>query len=98
MLKQKKTQNKKSHFKINKKVAAEMTNTEDGAGALRAIAVGEQMFYEFDESHNINVHVTPGLKFGAGTNLYYEDSPVFTIDVKFSDNKFVLSDIKTDDE
>ena len=84
-------------FKFNKKVLAEMTNHEDGAGALRAIAVGEQMYYEFDENHNANVFVTPGLKFGAGTNLYYGDSPVLKIDVSLNDDKFVLGDIKSDE-
>lgn len=50
-------------FKLGNKVISEFTNTEDGQGTLRAIAVGDQIAYEIDDEHNVTVNVTPGLQF-----------------------------------
>lgn len=50
-------------FKLGNKVINEFTNTEDGQGTLRAIAIGDQIAYEIDEDHSVRVNVTPGLQF-----------------------------------
>ncbi|MBR3288833.1 MAG: hypothetical protein IKI71_03635 [Lachnospiraceae bacterium] len=84
-------------FKFNNKVIGNMVNLEGGDGALRTIVVGEQIAYEFDEEHNIKVNVIPGIKFGPGTNIYYEESPTLVADVKYS-NEFKLSNIRITEE
>ncbi len=50
-------------FKMKNKVISETTDTEDGQGTLRAIAVGDQITYDFDDKHNVKVNVTPGKQF-----------------------------------
>lgn len=85
-------------FKLRNKVISQMVNHEDGYGTLRALAVGEQIAYEFDEKHNIKVNVTPGIKFGPGVNLFYEETPTFSAEVKLKGNKFALSNIKLAEE
>lgn len=85
-------------FKLNNKVISQMTNHEDGYGTLRALAVGEQIAYEFDDEHNIKVNVTPGIKFGPGINLFYDETPTFSADVKLSGNKFTMNNIKLSEE
>ena len=50
-------------FKLGKNVIAETTNTEDGAGTIRSLAVGDQIAYEIDDEHNVIVNVTPGIEF-----------------------------------
>lgn len=55
--------NKDIKFKIKNKVISEFTDTEDGQGTLRALAIGDQISYEFDDKHNIKVNVTPGKQF-----------------------------------
>lgn len=103
-------------FKLGKKVIAEITNTEDGSGTIRALAVGDQIAYEMDDEHNIIVNVTPGIEFvsvrtieevekdislgsdgekiivnnpagasiGTTTVLFYDEMPVFSMDVKLN--------------
>lgn len=56
-------------FKIGNKVISEFTNTEDGEGTLRAIAIGDQIAYEIDDEHNVKVNVTPGLQFVSVTTM-----------------------------
>lgn len=81
-------------LKIKNKSIAEVTNSEDGQGPIRGIAVGEQIAYEFDENHNIKVNVVPGVKFGVGSSLYYEDMPTLSADVKYDNGSFKLSNIR----
>lgn len=50
-------------FKLGRKVISEVTNTEDGQGTIRALAVGDQITYEIDDDHTIIVNVTPGIEF-----------------------------------
>ena len=50
-------------FKHNDKTILDFTNTEDGQGTLRAIAIGDQISFDFDDEHNMKVNVTPGLQF-----------------------------------
>ena len=50
-------------FKAGNKVVSEFTNTEDGQGTLKAIAIGDQIAYDIDDDHTIHVNVTPGLQF-----------------------------------
>ncbi len=85
-------------LKLKNRKIAEVENTEDGEGALRAVAIGEQIAYEFDEDHNIKVNVTPGVKFGVGSNLYYEDMPIISADVKLEKDKLELSNIRLNEE
>lgn len=49
-------------FKVKNKQIAEFTNTEEGQGTLRALAIGDQISYDFDDNHNITVNVTPGMQ------------------------------------
>lgn len=85
-------------LKLKNRKIAEVVNTEDGEGALRAIAIGEQIAYEFDEEHNIKVNVIPGVKFGVGSSLYYEDMPTISADVKLNKDKLELSNIRLNEE
>lgn len=55
--------NKDIKFKMKNKVISEFTDTEDGQGTLRALAIGDQISYDFDEKHNVKVNVTPGKQF-----------------------------------
>lgn len=103
-------------FKLGKKVISEITNTEDGEGTIRSLAVGDQITYEIDDDHNVIVNVTPGIEFvtvrtveevekdmqigsdgekiimnnpagmsvGTTTVLYYDNMPVFSMDVKLN--------------
>lgn len=50
-------------MKLGKKVISETTNTEDGEGTIRSLAVGDQITYEIDDDHNVIVNVTPGIEF-----------------------------------
>ena len=50
-------------FKLRNKVISEVTNTEDGQGSIRSLAVGDQIIYEIDDDHSIIVNVTPGIEF-----------------------------------
>lgn len=50
-------------FKVNNKVLTEATNHEDGQGTLRAIAVGDQVSFDFLDDHKVTLSVTPGLQF-----------------------------------
>ena len=50
-------------FKLGNKVISEITNTEDGQGSIRSLAVGDQIIYEIDDDHNIVVNITPGIEF-----------------------------------
>ena len=49
-------------FKLNNKEIANFTNTVEGQGTLRALAIGDQISYDFDNKHNIIVSVTPGMQ------------------------------------
>lgn len=55
--------NKDIKFKMKNKVISEVTDTEDGQGTLRALAIGDQISYDFDDKHNVKVNVTPGKQF-----------------------------------
>ena len=55
--------NKDIKFKMKNKVISEVTDTEDGQGTLRALAIGDQISYDFDNKHNVKVNVTPGKQF-----------------------------------
>lgn len=85
-------------LKLKNRKIAEVENTEDGEGALRAVAIGEQIAYEFDEDRNIKVNVIPGVKFGVGSSLYYEDMPTISADVKLEKDKLELSNIRLNEE
>lgn len=85
-------------LKLKNKKIAEVVNTEDGEGTLRALAIGEQIAYEFDDNHNIKVNVIPGVKFGVGSSLYYEDMPIISADVKVNKDKIELSNIRLNEE
>ena len=85
-------------IKVNNRVVSKIVNTEDGNGALRALVLGEQIAYEFDEKHNIKVTVIPGIKFGPGTSIYYDESPSFIADVKYNKNNFKIDNIKVVEE
>ena len=50
-------------FKLGNKVISQFTNTEDGQGTLKAIAIGDQIAYEIGDDHSVKVNVTPGLQF-----------------------------------
>ena len=85
-------------FKIKNRVASKIEGIEDGEGVFKSLAVGEQISYEFDDDNNIRVNVVPGIKFAGGANLYYEDSPTFSADVKYKNNKFELNAVKVIEE
>ena len=50
-------------FKENNKVLTEAVNHEDGQGTLRAIAIGDQISFDFGDNHNVTLSVAPGLQF-----------------------------------
>lgn len=50
-------------FKMKNKVISEFVDTEDGQGTLRALAIGDQISYDFDNKHNVKVSVTPGKQY-----------------------------------
>lgn len=50
-------------FKLGNKVIVEVTNTEEGQGSIRSLAVGDQIAYDIDDEHNVIVNVTPGIEF-----------------------------------
>ena len=85
-------------LKLKNRKIAEVVNTEDGEGTLRAVAIGEQIAYEFDDDHNIKVNVVPGVKFGVGSSLYYEDMPTISADVKLNKDKLELSNIRVNED
>ena len=85
-------------IKLNNKVVSKIVNTEDGNGAIRALVIGEQIAYEFDDNHNIKVTVTPGIKFGPGTSIYYDESPSYIANVKYKNHNFKIENIKVVEE
>ena len=54
--------NNNIEFKHNNKKIVDFTNIEEGQGTLRAIAIGDQIEFDFDDDHNAIVSVTPGLQ------------------------------------
>lgn len=82
---------------VGGKTIKEIVNHEDGIGVMRGMSFGEQIAYEFDNDHHIKVNVTPGIKFGPGTSLYYDDSPTLVADVEFN-GKFRLNNIRVAEE
>ena len=85
-------------IKVNNRVVSKIVNTEDGNGAIRALVIGEQLAYEFDENHNIRINMIPGIKFGPGTSIYYDESPTFVAEVKYNNHKFRIDNIKVVEE
>lgn len=113
-------------FKLGRKVISEITNTEDGEGTIRSLAVGDQITYEIDDNHNVIVNVTPGIEFvtvrtvedvekdmelgsdgekiimnnpagmsvGTTTVLYYDNMPVFSMDVKLNGSNATFDEIR----
>lgn len=81
-------------FKVGRKKVTTIQNHEEGYGVLRRVDVGDQIFYDIDDNHNVKVSVTPGLKFGVTTVLFYDDMPTFEFDVKINNGKVSFGDIK----
>ena len=62
-------ENNNIKFKYNNKLLAEATNNEDGQGTLKAIAIGDQVSFDFGDNHEVTLSVVPGLQFVSTVTL-----------------------------